>query len=384
MKLLKRIMKRAAARQNYKVLWRCFPIITVLYILLALLVFGSMIFIHELGHFMVARKCGVTIHEFAIGMGPTVVSWKSKKYETKYALRLLPIGGFVSMEGEDGESDDPNAFVKKAKWKRALILFAGSGMNILLGFVLTFAMLTTQAFVNKTDDHLGYLSSNTIHSFQDNSVSNTDGGLLPDDTVIKVGNVPIHTGNELYYEISHQGYKEIDLTVKRDGETITLKNVRFGTYSEQGVEFASIDFYVYGVRSTVWNLLKHTFFNSISNIKMVWDSVIDLITGRFGVEALSGPIGITEQIGKAASFGIVNFLYLFSVITMNLGIMNLLPLPALDGGRLLILGVEAVTGKKFPKNVEGYIHFIGILLLFALMIFVAFNDVIKLFEGLKK
>lgn len=338
-----------------------------------------MIFIHELGHFMFARWSGVTIHEFAIGMGPTIVSWKSKKYDTKYALRLFPIGGFVSMEGEDDESDDPNAFNKKPKWKRALILFAGSGMNILLGFVLTFAMLTTQAFVNKTEDHLGHLSSNTIHSFQENSVSNADGGLLPNDTIIKVGRIPVHTGNELYYEISHQGYKEIDLTVERDGRVITLKNVQFGTETEQGVEFASVDFYVYGERSTLGNLLKHTFFNSISNIKMVWDSILDLITGRFGIEALSGPIGITEQIGKAASTGIVTFLYFFSVITMNLGVMNLLPLPALDGGRLLILGIESVTRKKLPKNVEGYIHFVGIIVLFALMIFVAFNDIIKLF-----
>ena len=322
-------------------------------IVFAIIIFSFLIFVHELGHFMVARRCGVTIHEFAIGMGPTIVSWKSKKYETKYALRLLPIGGFVSMEGEDGESDDPNAFVKKAKWKRALILFAGSGMNIILGFILTFAMLITQMFVNKTDDHLGLLSTNIIHSFQDNSVSNTEGGLLPSDKVIKVGRVPIHTGNELYYEISHQGYKELDLTVEREGEIIILENVRFGTYSEQGVEFASVDFYVYGERSTIGNLLKHTFFNSISNIKMVWDSVVDLLTGRFGVEALSGPIGITEQIGKAASFGVVNFLYLFSVITMNLGVMNLLPLPSLDGGRLLILGVESITRKKLPKMWKG-------------------------------
>lgn len=338
-----------------------------------------MIFIHELGHFMFARFCGVTIHEFAIGMGPTLISWKSKKYETKYALRLLPIGGFVSMEGEDSESDDPNAFNKKAKWKRALILFAGSGMNIILGFILTFSMLTTQAFVNKTDEHLGLLNLNIVHSFQENAVSNGEGGLLPEDEIIKVGRVPIHTGNELFYEISHQGYKELDLTVIRNGEEITLENVQFGTFSEQGVEFATVDFYVYGEYSTFWNLLKHTYFNSLSNIKMVWDSIIDLITGRFGVEALSGPIGITEQIGKAASFGIVNFLYLFSVITMNLGVMNLLPLPALDGGRLLILGIEAITRKKLPKNVEGYIHFVGIIILFGLMIFVAFNDILKLF-----
>ena len=356
-----------------------FPITTILYILLSLLVFGTMIFIHELGHFLVARWSKVTIHEFAIGMGPALFSWKSKKYETKYALRLLPIGGFVSMEGEDEESQDENAFNKKPKWRRMLILVAGSAMNILLGFVLMLTMLTTQAFVNKTDEHLGLLSSSTIHSFEENAVSNSEGALKAGDKIIKVGNVRIHTGNELYYEIMHQGYKEIDITVEREGERIKLENVQFGTFSEQGAVFGSADFYVYGERSTVWNLLKHTFFNSLSTIKMVWDSLIDLITGRFGVESLSGPIGITGQIGEAAKLGIVNFLYMFAVITMNLGVMNLLPFPALDGGRLLFLGIEAVTRKKLPKNVESYIHFVGIVLLFALMLFVAFNDIIKLF-----
>ncbi len=356
-----------------------FFITTVLYILLALFVFGIMIFIHELGHFITARLSGVTIHEFAIGMGPKLISWQSKKYETKYALRLLPIGGFVSMEGEDGESDDENAFNKKPKWKRAIILFAGSAMNILLGFVLMFSMLTAQAFVNRTEDHLGYLSSTTIHHFDENAVSNSEAGLMPGDKIIKVGNVRVHTGNELYYEIGHQGYKEINLTIERDGERKELENVRFGTFSEQNVVFGSVDFYVYGELSNIPNLLKHTFFNSLSTIKMVWDGLADFITGRFGVEALSGPIGITEQIGEAAKLGIVQFLYMFAIITMNLGVMNLLPFPALDGGRLLFLGIEAITRKKLPKNVEAYIHFVGIVILFALMIFVAFNDVIKLF-----
>ena len=338
-----------------------------------------MIFVHELGHFITARLSGVTIHEFAIGMGPTLISWKSKKYDTKYAWRLLPIGGFVSMEGEDEESDDENAFNKKAKWKRAIILVAGSAMNLILGFVLMFTMLTTQAFVNRTDDHLGYLSSTTIHSFGENAVSNTESDLLPGDKILKVGSVRVHTGNELSYEIMHQGYKEIDLTIERNGEKKTLENVRFGTFSEQGVVFGSVDFYVYGELSTIPNLLKHTFFNSLSTVKMVWDGLVDLITGRFGMEAISGPIGITDQIGEAARLGIVQFLYMFAVITINLGVMNLLPLPALDGGRLLFLGIEAVTRKKLPKNIESYIHFVGIIILFGLMIFVAFNDVIKLF-----
>ena len=356
-----------------------FFITTILYILLALLVFGIMIFIHELGHFITARLSGVTIHEFAIGMGPTLISWKSKKYDTKYALRLLPIGGFVSMEGEDEESDDENAFNKKPKWKRAIILVAGSAMNILLGFVLMFTMLTAQIFMARAEGRPSLLPTTTIAEFIDESVSNSEFGLMEGDKIIKVGKVRVHTGNELSYEIMHQGYKGIDITVERDGKIKVLKNVQFGTFTEQDVVFGSVDFIPYGERANIFGLLKHTFFNSLSTIKMVWDGLADFITGRFGVEALSGPIGITDQIGEAARLGIVQFLYMFAVITMNLGVMNLLPFPALDGGRLLFLGIEAVTGKKLPKNVEGYIHFIGIVILFALMAFVAFNDVIKLF-----
>jgi regulator of sigma E protease len=337
-----------------------------------------MIFIHELGHFTVARLSGITIYEFAIGMGPTLVSWKSKKYNTKYSLRLLPMGGFVSMAGEDGESDDPNAFNKKPIWKRLLILFAGPGMNLILGFVLMLTMLTTQAFVNKTDDHLGYLSSNTIADFVENSTSNSENGLQKGDKIIKVGNVPIHTGTELFYEITHQGYKEIDLTVNRDGQKIRLQNVQFGTFTEEGIVFGSTDFIVYGERSTVFNLIKHSFFSSISAIKMVWDGVTDLIIGRYGVDALSGPIGITGQIGEAARQGIVTFLYFFAIITINLGVMNLLPFPALDGGRILFIAIEGITKKKINPNIESYIHFIGLMLLFALMIFVSFKDVLKL------
>lgn len=326
-----------------------------------------------------ARWSGVTIHEFAIGMGPTIFSWKSKKYETKYALRALPIGGFVSMAGEDGESDDLNAFNKKPGWRRFLILVAGPAMNIILGFILMFTMLTSSAIINRTDEHLGLLSSNVIHSFHDTAISNSEGGLMPGDKVIKVGNVSIHTGNELSYEIMNQGYKSIDLTVERDGQEIILEDVVFGTFSESGVVFGALDFYVYGERSTVTNLLKHTFFNSLSTIKMVWDSLFDLITGRYGMNAISGPVGITNQMIESAKAGSTNFLYLISVITINLGVMNLLPIPALDGGRLVFLIVEMITRKKPSPKLESMIHFVGLVVLLAFMAFVAFNDIIKLF-----
>lgn len=350
--------------------------------LLGLLVFGVLIFIHELGHFIAARLSKVTIYEFAIGMGPTILSWKSKKYDTKYALRLFPVGGFVSMAGEDGESDDENAFNKKPFWNRFAILLSGPAMNIVLGFILTFAMLFSSAIVNRTDERLGLLSTNVIHSFDAEATSNQgeNGNFLkPLDKVIKVGHVRVYTGNELSYEIMHQGYKSVDITVERDGERVVLNDISFVTFNEEGVEFGQIDFYVYGERSTFWNLLRHTFHNATSMIKWVWDGVVDLITGRFGFDALSGPVGITEQIGESAKAGSTNFLYLISLITINLGVMNLLPIPALDGGRLLFLIIEGITRKKIPPKVETYIHMVGLLILFGLMIIVTFKDIIKLF-----
>jgi len=356
-----------------------FVITVILYIALALLVFGVMIFIHELGHFVAARLSKVTIYEFAIGMGPTIVSWKSKKYDTKYALRLLPIGGFVSMAGEDGESDDENAFNKKPFWKRFIILLAGPSMNIILGFVLTFTMLFSTAIIERTDERLGLLGTNVISSFNENSISNTGDGLRENDKVIKVGKVRIHTARELVYEIMHQGYRSVDIVVERDGEKVALKDVSFGTFTEEGIEFGAVDFKIKGVRSTFGNLIKHTYFNSCSMIKMVWDGIIDLFTGRYGIDALSGPVGITEQIGESAQMGSTNFLNMIALITINLGVMNLLPIPALDGGRLLFLTVEGITRKKINPNVESYIHFVGLVILFGLMIFVTFKDVLKFF-----
>ena len=353
--------------------------ITFLYILLAIFVFGVMIFIHELGHFITARLSKVTIYEFAIGMGPTVFSWKSKKYDTKYALRLLPLGGFVSMAGEDGECDDENAFNKKPCWKRFIILAAGATMNIVLGFILILTMLTTTVITNRTEDRLGLLPSNTIYSFDENAISNSENGLVPGDKIIKVGNVPIHTGNELSYEIMNQGYKSLKLTVIRDGKKVVLDDVVFGTFTESGAVFGQLDFTVYGERFGFVTLMKHTFFNSLSTIIMVWDSLGDMLTGRYGIDAISGPVGITNQMVETAKAGASSFLYLAAMLTMNLGVMNLLPLPALDGGRLVFVIYEMITRKKPNPKAESYIHAAGFMILMAFMIFIVFKDIINLF-----
>ena len=339
-------------------------------IVVALLVFGVLIFIHELGHFLAARACGVAIREFAVGMGPRLVSWKSKKYDTQYALRLFPIGGYVSMVGEDDDSDDENAFHRKNVWQKMAIIVAGPLMNILLAIVAMFVLVAG----------FGSIVSTTVGDFAEEAISD-DYGLMVEDTIIKVNDVRVYTGNGLVYEIMHQGDEPVDLTVVRNGERIVLRNVSFPTFSESGASFGEADFKLYAAPKTLGNVIKHGFFRSFSTAKMIWDSLVDMIGGRYGVESVSGPVGITQEIGKAARAGLSTLLYMCVVISMNLGIFNLLPIPALDGGRLFFRIIEAIRGgKPLKPEWESYIHMTGILILLGLMILVSFKDVIQIFK----
>ena len=339
-------------------------------VILALIVFGILIFIHELGHFMVARACGVSIREFAIGMGPKLISWQSKKYSTQYSLRLLPIGGYVSMVGEDEDSDDENAFNRKNVWQKMAIIVAGPLMNILLAILVMFVMVAG----------FGSLVSTTVGDFTEEAISD-DSGLMIEDTILKVNRVRVHTGNELVYEIMHQGDRPMDLTVLRNGQRIVLQDVVFPTFSESGATFGEADFKLYAEPKTVLNVMRHGFFRSFSTAKMIWDSLIDMVGGRYGVDSVSGPVGITQEIGKAARAGFSTLLYMCVVISMNLGIFNLLPIPALDGGRLFFRIIEAIRGgKPLKPEWESYIHMIGILVLLAFMLLVSFKDVIGLIQ----
>ncbi|MBQ9086543.1 MAG: site-2 protease family protein [Clostridia bacterium] len=337
------------------------------YLLVMVLVFGVLIFIHELGHFLTARACGVAVKEFAVGMGPTIFSWNSKKYDTKYGLRLLPIGGFVSMEGEDEESDRENAFCNKSVWRRMLIVGAGPLMNLLLGFVLMTVLVFAQ----------GTLVSTTVAQFQEGATSSAQ--LQVGDTILRVDGTRVHTGNELVYEVMNKGYEPIDFEVKRNGETILVENVTFPTMEDSGVTFGNYDFLLYAEETTLPNLIKHAYFRSVSTVKMVFDSLIGLLTGRFGMNAVSGPVGVAEVVGDAAKNGYQNLLYIVTVLSINLGVFNLIPFPALDGGRFLFLIVEGIRRKPINRNVESYINFVGLMILFAFMIFVTVKDVLNLF-----
>lgn len=309
-----------------------------------------------------------TIKEFAIGMGPKLWSRRSRKSGIIYSVRALPIGGFVSMAGEDEESEDENALNKKPVWQRMVITAAGAVMNLLIGFILMLIVVLCTQNIGGT----------TVLRFTEDNALSEQSGLQIGDEVIKVDGARVHIASELAYEIMRNGTEPIDLTVRRNGETLVLTDVRFPTIVSDGIEFGMTDFYVLAEVKTVGTVLEQTFFRSISTVKMIWQSLIDLITGRYGLEQMSGPVGVTSAVSEAAKSGFTDYLYLVVVITMNLGIFNLLPLPALDGGRLLFQIVELVRRKPINPELEGYVHFVGIVLLMILMVIITFEDVIKL------
>ncbi len=348
------------------------------YLLLTFFLLGILIFVHELGHYLTARLCKVTIHEFAIGMGKRLGGFTSKKTGIMYSFRLLPIGGYVAMAGEDegGEgSEDPNAFHKKNVFQKMLILVAGAGMNVLTGF-LAMLILTVGMSVSGTK-----LPSTTVGELPLGNPSQITG-LQVGDTILEVDGVKVHTGYDLVYEITYNGYKPVNLIVLRNGERVLLENVHFPVSSSGGVAMGNMDFNVLAMPTTVGNILKTTFYRSVSSIKMVFDSLGGIISGRFAITDMSGPIGVTTTVSQVASQPMAgwNILYLFAIIAMNLGVMNLLPIPALDGGRLFFRIIEAIRfGKPFKPEVEARIHGIGMMLLLLFTAFIAVKDIFVMF-----
>lgn len=305
-------------------------------------------------------------------MGPKLFSHRSKKNNILYSVRALPIGGFVSMEGEDGESDDENAFNKKAVWKRIIITVAGAFMNLLIGIIV-------MSFIVMTQD---VLPSNTVGGFiesEGGAYVSMESGLMVNDRIVEVDGTDVHIANEVVYEIMRKGIEPINITVIRDGKRIVLEDVVFPTVVESGTVFGAVDFKVIPEAKTVGSVIKHSFYRSLSTIKMIWESLYDLLSGRYGIESVSGPVGVTKVIGEAAEAGVSNLIYIVVIISMNLGIMNLLPLPALDGGRLIFQLIELVRRKPINPNVEGYIHFAGLVLLMILMVIISVKDIISLF-----
>lgn len=443
---------------------------TIALILIGVLLFELIIFIHEFGHFITAKKSGIKVNEFSLGMGPKIFSFE--KGETKYSLRIFPIGGFCAMEGEDEESPEPRAFNNAKVWKRMIVVIAGAVMNIILGFVLMFVVVVQQDAYSSTE----------VQSFPETSFSSCTG-LQSGDVIKKINgygistsmdfNYPISTaelktvdgstleiykedcGNNLYnmavslvqdknnklsdeqvskvnellskstneivkakskedaFSVYENYYKEIndacgikdykvekiveketrkrytaDILVERNGEEKLLKNVQFFTYTtkDNSDPQVSIDFYVKPIEKTFGSVISQTFKQTISTCKMIYASLGGLLTGKFGLKDMSGPIGIASAVTTVASeslssgfmSAVNSIIYVMMIITVNLGLFNMLPFPALDGGRFVFLIIEAIRGKSVPRKVEAIVNGIGMGLLILLMILITANDIFKL------
>lgn len=338
-----------------------------IYILLAIVLFGALVAVHEFGHFITAKLSGVRVNEFAIGMGPAI--FKKKIGETVYALRVLPLGGFCAMEGEDSTSDDPRAFGTKNVWKRILIVIAGSAMNLIAGFVVLSIVFAP------------------IRSWYTTTVSGIDGvteysdkSLMPGDTVKSIDGYNVYIYSDIFMGISRGGEDGIyDVEVIRDGKKLLLSDVtlRGAEGKENSDEGNAIRFEIED--SSFWSKIKYTALNGFNLVRLVKVGLVDLLGGAVSKDDLSGPVGIGKIMADTAKESLASLWYLLAFLSINLGVMNLLPIPALDGGRLVFLVFELIFGKPVAPKYEGFIHAAGLVLLMLLMAFITYNDIVKIF-----
>lgn len=351
-----------------------------MYIIIAIIIFGILIAIHEFGHFTAAKLCGVKVEEFAIGMGPAL--FKKQKGETVYALRILPIGGFCAMAGEDEESDDPRALTNQGFWKKFVILCAGSFMNLILGIVLILIMYAgAQAFVTPTIDH-----------FMDGCPYEGTEAMQAGDTFYSIDGQRIYLVSDVSSFLM-RGDGVYDIVMLRDGEKVELKDFALTTktYAEYANEGPKYGFVFGYTEATFGTKLEYTWNTTLEFSRLVWLGLGDLINGKVGLKDMSGPVGIVDmmnevgQQAESAKAAADNLLYISAFIAVNLAIMNMLPIPALDGGRVFLMIVtviiEAVSRKKLDPKYEGYIHLGGMVLLLGLMALVMYNDIAKLITG---
>ncbi len=335
-------------------------------IAVAILLFLLIIVVHEFGHFIIAKIMGVRVNEFAIGFGPTLVKWQGK--ETKYAIRLIPFGGFCAMEGEEEDSDDPKAFCNKKPIRRFFIVVAGAVFNIILGLVIMMVYFAPEKVLPTT----------TVHSFIENSTTQASG-LKEGDTILKVDGRSCLTVVELNYAFTAVKDGEVDLLVRRNGKKVLLEDVRFDTAEADGIKFLQRDFYYTAEKNDFGTYISQSVKHTVSYGRMVWFSLVDLIRGRYNINQVSGPVQVVGTMGEAAQMGLDFLLPILCLITINLGVFNLLPLPALDGGRLVFILFEMIFRKPVPQKYESLVHGIGFVALMLIMVLIVFKDIIGLF-----
>ncbi len=336
--------------------------------LVAVLMFLVLIIIHEFGHFIVAKLFKVRVNEFAVGFGPKIFKVQGK--ETLYRFNLIPFGGYCAMEGEDEASSDPRAFCNSKAWKRFLIVAAGAVFNLILGLIIVAIQITSDPYVVTTK----------VARFDENAVS-INSGLQVGDEIIEIDGRGVYSYYDIAYAFTAVEDGDLQMKVIRNGEKVNLESVSFATEKDKDINYIMLDFKFLAENKTFLNVLESTFKTTFSYCRTVWFSLIDLISGKFGISAVSGPVGVTATIGEAARLGIKNILPIMALITVNLGIFNLLPIPALDGGRLLFLFFEMVLRRPVAKKYEGVIHAVGLVLLLLLMVVITFKDIWSLITG---
>lgn len=346
-----------------------------MYIVIAILIFGVLIAIHELGHFAVAKACGIRVEEFAVGMGPAIVS--KQRGETKYSLRCVPFGGYCAMTGEDGESEDPRAFVNAAVWKRLLVLAAGSFMNLLLGFVIMLCLFS---------DAEGFIAP-SIGSFMEGCPYEAADGLREGDRFIRIDGHPIYISSDISDYLDRSDTH--DIVVRRDGEKVTLSNFCMVRVEYDGYENKMYGFTLGMDEGTAVNKIRYSGAMCCEFVRWVFDGLGQLFSGGASVKDFSGPVGIVDMMAEtgaaaeSAGDALYSIFYIGAFIAVDLAAMNMLPIPALDGGRVFTIVVtwiiEKITRRRLNPKYEAYIHGAGMILLLALMVFVMFNDVFKLF-----
>lgn len=350
----------------------------LIYILIAILMFGVLIAVHEFGHFAAAKLLGVRVNEFAIGMGPKVLSWG--KGETCYSLRAFPVGGFCAMEGEDEDSNDPRAFSNKPGWKKFIILVAGAFMNFLIGFLLILVLFSQN----------NVLFTPVISNFYDEFPNQGENGLQVGDRILSIDGHKILVYSDVSLFFSRSNGETMDLVVERDGQKVTLNDfpLKARNYTVNGETVYRYGIFFTEQESTLGASLLNGCYQAADYVRMVWLSLGDLLTGAVGLKDLSGPIGIVTMIGQVGQTApdtmaaVKNILNFVAFIAINLAVMNLLPIPALDGGQIIFVLVDGIyallTRKRIDQKYLGYVNMAGFFCLIALMVVVAVSDVIKL------
>ena len=351
-------------------------------ILFAILLFSFLIFIHEFGHFIAAKLSGVQVNEFSMFMGPAI--YKKQHGEPLYSVRCIPIGGYCAMEGEDEDTDNPRSFQKAVWWKRLIILVAGAALTFLVGvMIMVIVFLPAKQFITPV-----------VSSFEPWSTVQGEEGLRVGDRFLEVDGEKIYTQSNVSMMLSLNPGDVHDLVVERNGEKVVLDDfemLRHEVENEDGTKSMLYGFSFSLEDATFGGKLRYAWLNSLDTVRTVRLSLQMLLSGQAGLKDMSGPVGIvqimsdTAQQSATAFDAFMNMLYFGGFIAINLAVMNLLPIPALDGGRvvglLLTTAVEKITKKKIDPKYEGYLHGAGMILLLVLMAVIMFKDIFVLFKG---